>query len=124
MKTEILLYVGSALVFGWGLAHLFPTRKVVQGFGDISIDNKRIIKMEWIVEGVALIFIGALVAVVTLLDHGSKVSSAVYWMSFAVLNILSLVSLFTGFKNSFVAFKLCPFIFTGSSLLILIGSLI
>ncbi len=124
MKAEILLYVCSALVFGWGLAHLFPTGKVVQGFGEISIDNKRIIEMEWITEGVALIFIGTLVAAVTFIDHGSKASFAVYWMSFAVLNILSLVSLFTGFKNSFIAFKLCPFIFTGSSLLILIGSLI
>ena len=45
----------------WGIAHLFATRAVVKGFGEISKDNKKIITMEWIVEGVSLIFIGTLV---------------------------------------------------------------
>jgi hypothetical protein len=80
--------------------------------------------MEWIIEGVALVFLGVLVAFVTYLDSGSLVTHAVYWMSFGALNILSLVSLFTGFRNSFIAFKLCPFLFTGSSLLIVAGSLL
>jgi len=40
------------------------------------------------------------------------------------LNALSLVSLFTGFKVNFVAFKLCPVIFTGASILILLGILL
>lgn len=121
MNGSILLYVGSFLTFGWGLAHLFPTRNVVQGFGDISADNKRIIAMEWIIEGISLIFIGVLVALATYIDQASIVSRTVYWTSFGMLNILSLISLFTGFKNSFIAFKLCPFIFSGSSLLIIIG---
>lgn len=77
--------------------------------------------MEWIIEGVALIFIGVLVALVTYVDKNSVVSQTVYWASFAVLNVLSLVSLFTGFKVSFLPFKLCPFIFTGSSILIVLG---
>jgi hypothetical protein len=124
MNGAILSYLGSFLVFGWGVAHLFPTGKVVRGFGEISPDNRRIIEMEWIIEGVALVFIGVLVAFVTYLDSGSSVTQAVYWMSFGVLNILSLVSLFTGFRNSFIAFKLCPFLFTGSSVLIVVGSLL
>lgn len=117
----ILLYIGSLLLFGWGVAHLFPTGNIVRGFGESSADNRRIIIMEWILEGVALIFIGVLVALVTFLDPGSLASQVAYWASFSVLNIFSLVSLFTGFRNSFIAFKLCPFIFTGSSLLIVIG---
>ena len=63
-----------------------------------------------------------LVAIVTCMDRHSLVSHAVYWTSFGVLNALSVVSLFTGFRNSIFAFKLCPFIFTGSSILIVIGS--
>jgi hypothetical protein len=123
MIGELLTYAGSFLVLGWGFAHLFPTRNVASAFGEISADNKRIITMEWITEGVALMFIGVLVALVTYLDRSSVVSRAVYWTSFATLNILSVVSLFTGYKNAFIAFKLCPFIFTGSSILIVIGSL-
>ena len=78
--------------------------------------------MEWINEGVTLIFIGVIVALVTWLDEFGVASGIVYWSTFAVLNTLSLVSLFTGFKNSFIAFKLCPLSFSGSSILIIVGS--
>ena len=58
MVNIVLLYVGAGLTAIWGIAHLFPTSSVVKGFGEISADNKNIITMEWIVEGVSLIFIG------------------------------------------------------------------
>lgn len=122
MNGALLTYFGSFLAFAWGIAHLYPTRKVVSAFGEISADNRRIITMEWITEGVALIFIGVLVAMVTYMDRSSFVSRAVTWTSFGALNALSVVSLFTGFRNSFIAFRLCPFVFTGSSILIVIGS--
>jgi hypothetical protein len=121
MKTEIFLYIAAILSIFWGVAHLIPTKSVVKGFGDISKDNIRIITMEWISEGIALIFIGALVFFITFLDHQSSISKAVYWISFVALNAFSVVSLFTGFKINFLPFKLCPFIFTGSSILILLG---
>ena len=124
MLNHILLYVGSALPLLWGIAHLFPTGSVVQGFGDISLENKRIIMMEWIIEGVALIFIGIIVATVTYLDYTSSISRTIYWLSFAMLNTLSLISVFTGFRVGFLPFKLCPFIFTTSSILIVLGSYI
>jgi hypothetical protein len=95
---------------------------VVNGFGDISLENKRIIMMEWIIEGVALIFIGVLVASVTYLDYTSSISRTIYWLSFVMLNTLSLVSVFTGFKVGFLPFKLCPFIFTTSSILMVLGA--
>jgi hypothetical protein len=122
MLDKILLYLGSFFTIVWGVAHLFPTKSVVRDFGDISIDNRRIIAMEWIIEGISLIFIGALVGLVTLVDHTSIVSKAVYWSSFLMLNTLSIISLFTGFKIDFLPYKLCPVIFTTSSLLILIGN--
>jgi hypothetical protein len=121
MINQILLYLGAAFPLFWGIAHLFPTKSVVKGFGDISLDNRRIITMEWINEGVSLIFIGVLTASVTYLDHTSVISRMVYWLSFGMLNTLSIISLFTGFKVSFVLFKLCPVIFTISSILIILG---
>ena len=124
MIDTILLYLGAFLPFFWGIAHLFPTKSTVSGFGDISLDNRRIITMEWIVEGVSLIFVGIVVAVVTYLDRASTISTAIYWIAFVMLNTLSIVSLFTGFKVSFLPFKLCPVIFSTSSLLILLGSIL
>jgi hypothetical protein len=123
MTDQILLYIGAALTLLWGIAHLFATKSVVQGFGEISLDNRRIITMEWLIEGVALIFIDILVATVTSIDHASPVSKAVYLVSVAALFALALISLFTGFKVRFLPFELCPVIFSFSAALILAGSI-
>lgn len=124
MVELTFLYLGAALAALWGIAHLFPTKSVVEGFGDISIDNKRIITMEWIVEGVSLFFMGLLVATVTFIDPLSVVSRAVYILSTLCLLVLAAVSLFTGFKVNFIPYKLCPFIFTVSAILIFIGGVV
>ena len=120
----ILLYLGSGLTILWGISHLIPTRDVVNGFGDISQDNRNIITMEWIIEGVSMIFIGLLVAVVTIVNPDTLVSTAVYILSAVGLIGLALVALFTGFKVKFLPFKLCPFIMTTSAVLILLGALL
>lgn len=124
MITLAMLYLGAGLTALWGIAHLFPTSSVVKGFGAISTDNRRIVTMEWIVEGVSLIFIGALVATVTFIDPVSAVSKAVFVLSASGLIVLAIVSIFTGFKVNFLPFKLCPVIFTVSALLILFGGLL
>ena len=121
MAGYVLLYIGSALLLGWGIAHLFPTKNVVEGFGDISDDNKNIITMEWIIEGMALIFMGVVIASVTYLDRTSIISKTMYRISFLMLIALAWVSLRTGFKVNFPPFKLCPLIFTVSAVLIIIG---
>ncbi len=119
-----LLYLGAGLTAVWGIAHLFPTACVVKGFGDISRDNRRIIMMEWIVESVSLILVGALVAAAASIDPAQAVSQAVFLISAGGLLILALVSLFTGFKVRFIPFKLCPLIFTVSAVLILVGGVL
>ena len=124
MPSTVLLYVASALCAIWGVAHLFATRGVVSGFGEISIDNKRVITMEWVVEGIALISIGAFVATATWTDAASLVSRGVYAVAILALLALALVSLLTGFKIAFLPYRLCPFIFGLSALLILVGGLL
>jgi len=121
MSNQVFFYLAALFVFAWGVAHLFPTRAVVRGFGEITADNRRIIAMEWLVEGAALIFIGLLIAAVTAAGPLSRTARTVYWLCFAMLNALSAISLFTGFKVNLIPFKLCPLIFSGSSLLILLG---
>ena len=121
---NIFLYIGSGLTVLWGISHLIPTKNVVKDFGEISDDNRHIITMEWIIEGVSLIFIGILVAVVTIIDANSIVSNAVYIVSSIGLLGLALVAAFTGFKVNFFPFKLCPFILTISAVLILFGALV
>ncbi len=116
------LYLASGLTAIWGIAHLFATGGAVAGFGEISTDNRRVITMEWIVEGVALVTIGAFVAVATVLGLGSQVSSAVFAVAVVALLVLAIVSLFTGFRVPFLPYRLCPFIFTTSAVLIVWGA--
>jgi hypothetical protein len=124
MTSQVLLFLGALITCAWGISHLFPTKIVVHNFGELSADNENTITMEWIVEGISLIFIGILVAVVTLIDSTTFVSKAIFWVCASELVVLSIVSLFTGFKVHHIAFKLCPVMFSVSALLILIGSLI
>lgn len=120
--NQAMLYLAAAICGLWGVAHLFATRGVVAGFGDLSNDNRRIITMEWIVEGVALLSTAGFVVVATAIDPESTVSSAIYAVAIGTLIALAVVSLFTGFKIAFLPFSLCPFIFSLSAALIAIGA--
>jgi len=122
MIKKVLVILGSLLTIIWGIAHLIPTSSVVKGFGNISIDNIRIIQMEWINEGLTLIFIGLLVSLVTILENNiTKIKKIVYITSAIMLFSMAILSLFTGFKIDLIPFKLCPIIFSVSGVLILQG---
>ncbi len=123
VMRKLLVMVGGSLTILWGIAHLIPTSSVVEGFGDISIDNKRIILMEWINEGLILIFLGILVISVTALSYKNLKSRRIVFISTSIMLIaMSVLSLFTGFQIDFIPYKLCPVIFLLSSLLILQGA--
>ncbi len=121
MIPQIFFYIAGSITIIWGISHLFPTKAVVKGFGEISPDNKNIISMEWIVEGVSLVFIGIIITGVTLIDMTSRVAHFVYVSSAYILIILAVVSFFTGFRINFLPFKLCPLLFSLSSILIILG---
>lgn len=123
MKAEILIYTGAALPFVWGIAHLLPTKTVIKGFGEINPDNRNIIAMEWIIEGIALMFVGLLVGMATAMEPKSIVSSMVYLSSSGFLIVLAVISVFTGLKIRLLQFRLCPIVFTSSAALITLGSI-
>jgi hypothetical protein len=124
MTRIMLLWVASLIPIIWGIAHLFPTASVVRGFGPLTDDNRRIITMEWITEGVALIFMGAVILTATVVEPTAPVLTALYWVAAAGLNALSAVSLFTGFRVRFLPFRLCPVIFSGCSILIIVAQVL
>jgi hypothetical protein len=51
-----------------------------------------------------------------------RVSWAVYAVAIGTLVVLAVVSLFTGFKVALLPFRLCPFIFGVSAVLIVWGA--
>jgi hypothetical protein len=125
MINSILLLIGSITIIIWGIAHLFPTESVIKGFGDISVDNKNILKMEWITEGFSLIFAGTLVLLATIIGDNENITSRIVYITSSVfLFSMAILSFFTGYKVNFLPYKLCPLIFSISGILILIGSLL
>jgi len=119
-----MLYVGSIVITVWGVAHIVPTKSVVSGFGAISKDNKRIITMEWIAEGLTLCFIGLLVLFITISGGPqNSVSTNVYRISALMLLVMAGLSLFTGARTSILPIKICPIVKTGVAILFLLGTL-
>lgn len=120
---SFFVYVASVMIALWGIAHIIPTRNVVAGFGTLSADNRQIITMEWIAEGLALIFIGLLTLSITL-SEGVESSGAVfvYRACAIMLVVMAGWTAMTGARTSIVPIKLCPFVKTGAALLLLLGS--
>ena len=125
MLNEIIIYIGSGIITLWGIAHIAPTKSVVEDFGSISKDKKRIIIMEWVAEGLTLCYIGALGMLITILGESQhQISIIVYRASAVMLIIMAGWTLFTGAKTSIVPIKICPIIKTVVAILFLLGSIL
>jgi hypothetical protein len=123
MINEILIYIGSAVIIIWGIAHIIPVKSVVAGFGSISQDNKRIITMEWIAEGITLCFMGLLVLFITISGgFQNPVSLNVYRASALMLIVMAILTGFTGARTSIVPIKICPFVKTVVAILFFLGT--
>lgn len=119
----VMVSMGAVGIFLWGIGHLIPTRSVVAGFGALSEDNKRIITMEWIAEGLTLCFIGLLVLIVTLYAGPQNlVSVLVYRVSAWMLVVMAVVSFLTGAKTSITPMKICPLVKSIVAILFFVGS--
>ena len=78
--------------------------------------------MEWIVEGLALCFIGILVFLVTVVSGHAVISSLIVVRSSALmLVVLAVVSFFTGARISIMPMKLCPYVKIAVAALFVLG---
>jgi hypothetical protein len=125
MINDILIYTGSGVIILWGIGHLIPTKSIVNGFGSISEDNKQIITMEWIAEGLTLCFIGILVLLITFSVGSQDVASVVvYWICGMMLVVMAGLSLLTGAKTSIIPIKICPLVKTTVAVLFFLASVL
>ena len=125
MIANILLYAGSIIVIGWGIAHIIPAKVVVKGFGDISEDNKKFILMEWVAEGLTICFIGILVLLTGILGGmENEVSLIVFRICAGMVIVMGVWTALTGAKTSNIPTKICPYVLAVVGILFIIGSLI
>jgi len=125
MLGDILIYVGAGIIILWGIAHIAPTKSIVEGFGPISKDNQRLITMTWVSEGLTLCFIGALVLLVVLLGGAGAPSSLIVYQACAAMLLITAVwTGLTGARTPVLPMKLCPVVKTVVAVLLLLGSVL
>jgi len=96
MIHDILLSLGAILILSCGSIHLFLTKSIINGFNNMSEENKKVTFMEWIVEGLTLYFISILVLIITLSGLSEEfVSKVLFGASFVLLLIMTILSLMT-----------------------------
>jgi hypothetical protein len=123
--NDALLYTGAIIIILWGVAHIIPTKSIVNGFGSISEDNKKIITMESIAEGLTLCFIGVLVLLITSLAGSQGQAAFIVYLACAVmLLIMAILTAMTGARTSILPYKICPFVKTAVAILFFLGSLL
>jgi hypothetical protein len=124
-SAALLAYVASAILIAWGSAHLAPTRTVAASFGAISADNRRILVMEWMAEGITHISIGLLVILATAIaGAGDPTTQLVYAVSAGVLVVLAGLTAGTGARTPVIWFRVCPFVLTSSATLLILASIV
>lgn len=122
MIHDVFIYTGSAIIIIWGIAHILPAKKVAAGFMPTSKDNLIIVLMEWVSEGLTLIFIGTLVACVYALGGiDNKAASSAVVLSSIMLFIMAFWTFLTGSKTAILPIKICPFVKIVVGVLFLVG---
>jgi len=123
--NDTLIYIGSAIIIIWGIAHLIPTKQIIKGFGEISPDNKKILAMELISEGLTLIFLGVLPILITAFaDSKSLTAHVVYYAEAGMLLVMAVVTLFTGSRTPVIWYKLCPAVKVITAAFFVLGSVL
>jgi hypothetical protein len=113
---------GGTLILIWGAAHIFPTRSVVAGFGDLSPDNRRILTMEWIAEGMALMFLGVLVLLVCRSVAAEPSARLAVRACAGMLVALATLSAATGARTKPLPMRLCPLVKVTAAGLLILGT--
>ena len=121
--VDAFALVAAGIVFLWGVSHIIPTKQVVAGFGDISQDNRRIITMEWVAEGLSFMFVAALIVAVTWSgDTLEAAEDLVYRVSSGFLLTIGVWTAMTGARTGVIWFKACPVVMSVSSGLLIASS--
>jgi len=118
-----ILITASIICIIWGIGHIVPTQNIVRLFGGLTIENRRILVMEWISEGLTLAFVGVMIEAMALWGGGGDTSRLVLRLSAGMLLVMAALSLFTGARTSILPMRLCPAVKTIAALLVIIATL-
>jgi hypothetical protein len=122
--ATVLLLIGAVIIGLWGLGHLLAARGVVAGFGDLTRENARLVGMAWLLDGVTLVFLAALVVLVVTVLGGTALATRLVVLAVTVLLLVrAWMTTLTGARTSLVPLRLCPVVMIAVSLLFLVAVL-
>jgi|SRR5664280_910559 len=123
--ATVLALLAVSVVALWGVTHVIPTRSVLAAFAPISVDNRRVVLQERLVEAVTMWGIAALVIVTTVVGGAdTEVTSWVHRVVAALLVAMAVVTALTGARTPVIWFKICPVLLTSSAAPMLVASLV
>jgi hypothetical protein len=124
-EMTILPYVGALMLVVWGFAHIVPARGIVAGFGALSPDNRRILTMEWVAEGLALIFIGVMAGLVWRQGGPTdRIAILVVRACGAMALIMAAWTAATGGRTKIIPIKICPLVKTAAAACLILPTLV
>ena len=91
----------------------------------LSVDNRRVLVMEWVAEGFTHIFVGLLVILITALEGPFAAGSAVvYRAAAAFLALLVVWTAVTGARTPVIWYRICLVVLTAAAALLVAASLV
>lgn len=112
-------------MLAWGVSQILPTKSVVAGFENLTNDNRYIITMEWVADGLSFIFVAALIGAVTWSSGATEVAQALlYRVSAGFLIAVGVWTAMTGARTGVIWFKMCPVVMAITSGLLVVASLL
>jgi Na+-transporting NADH:ubiquinone oxidoreductase subunit NqrD len=116
--NETLIYIGCIILIIWGIAHIIPIKSIIKGFGEISADNKKVLVMSYVGEGLTLIFLGILPLLILTGGWPLSVNGLFVYRAEAIfLLVLAVWTLVTGGRMPTIWYKICPAVKTAVALL-------
>ncbi len=123
MHGSWLIWTGSALIGLWGLAHLVVTARIVNGFPPLDGWHRRTLLMEWVAEGLTLMFLGGLAALVSVsAGAAAPLGNTVVRACSIFLLVLAAWSRMTGARGGPLPMRLCPLVKTAAAALLWVGT--
>jgi hypothetical protein len=120
--SSLLVYIGSFVIFAWGVSHIIPTNSVVKSFELNEIDQRRILKMEWVSEGLTLCFIGILSTVVNIYGNENIIlKNAILICLSGMLFVMAAWTQLTGAKTNIIPIKICPIVKSAVAIIFIIS---
>ena len=120
--ADIAAYAGGTIALLWGIAHVVPVRSIVRSFEPLTDDNRRILTMEWVAEGLALAFLGLLILAVTAAGGRAQPAGRLaLGLSAGALVVMAVWTRLTGARTSIVPVRICPYVKTAAAALVAAG---